>query len=704
MIETTKDIKNETNKKETNSVRRLVTKIDGNSILSKIVTQPDSKRNLVSVINNRSSPQGIPENSPVYTGQAVDISAHPDGDPVKKPNPDELHHGLWSGEAIDFTKEVDKDSEKQIQHVNKNGGKMDKLIKEYNKANEGHYGARVPMNADDTKEKMKDFYARNNEIVLNAGRNLDSSLNNKPTTPVAERPKKVTKVSASERDKESPVNKAGSSMKLGLSSSAGSESSSESQAQTWTQVGTSAGSSTGTDAGSEEGDDEEEEEDEDSEWDNDEEPEFEEYDRPQGLGLWSDSETGTGVGVGVSIGASADAGSDADSESEIGKGIGSQDSSPGFGFRNGFQMGMNGGSQSGSETMTETSVSINTESSSQSESESKADSESKANPGSKSKSRYKWKMGPSTNTGLVGTPAVMPKNGANNEKQGTGIKNAGGFQSSEGKFSKPSNVELLPVPVKQNVKEKAKFLPQPQLGIQTQSNVNTKVQASVSAQSQSGTGGGSSTKLKTRPKSKAQINMEKEQARLQEQMKKFEQDLKDKTRNNPLHRWKLWGKVPQHGSFHEWKVFGQTPLQPRLDAILEHTRNINEGMKQRKNNNYNNANKNNGSIGRNGTKDPNMVEASVDIQYEGKNTKGVSIDAGVSATTGEKEKRPKKYESKDRKGSNVHKGSRHLRNRYKWYERYPFYIPSVAEINKKLNSMPYASYQIEMRKRGRRTV
>ena len=58
--------------------------------------------------------------------------------------------------------------------------------------------------------------------------------------------------------------------------------------------------------------------------------------------------------------------------------------------------------------------------------------------------------------------------------------------------------------------------------------------------------------------------MEKAQERLRKQMKKFKEDLEAKTRDNPLHRWKL---------------FGKTPLQGRLEVIAEKARNIPLGIR-----------------------------------------------------------------------------------------------------------------------------
>ena len=667
VIETTKDLSNDTKRKDT-VARFKLTHNDLNNAL-KVGSQASEESKRTVVVHDQTATENLPEDSPVFTGQAMETSPRFAGEPVKIPNPDELNRGLWTEEAIHYSKKANEDFAKQMKYMNKHGGTMDALISDYNKANEGQDAVHDPKNADETKAKMADFFARNQEIVSKNGGLAGESSGNTSPSATLRNPEKGTNVAGLGKGKNYQVSQPGTSSQLSLSSSAGSEAGAESQTESWAEVGTNAGSSTGT-----ESDTQLDEEDFDDDWDADEEQQhFEEYDRPQGLGLWTDSGTGTGVNVGVGIGASADA----DSGSNVGVDESSKTAWPGFGFSNGFGMGMNTGSQSGSETMTETSVGVNSGTSTETstETDSTTDSKSEPNQGSKSKSRYKWRKGPIRNTGNAGYAGVN----AFNQKiaTSTGDANAEAYQGN-GYPGRITNGIVL-VPVQQNIKEKAEFRPNPQLGIQTNSNVNTKVQASASAQTQSGKMGGSKTKPKaSKPKSVSQINMEKAKERLKKQMKKHQEELEASTRNNPLHKWKL---------------FGKTPLQARLEAILESTRNIPVGPNLGDKSNKNNS-KDNGK----GKIDPNKVEASVDIKYEGENTKGVTIDAGVSTKLGGDKNKPKNGSVAGRKGAKAFKNKKDWRTFYKWYEKYPFSIPSIAEINKKLNSMPYALYKIRMRK------
>ena len=630
---------------------------------------PGSKRTIVSHRRDQNTGVNIPEDSPIYTGQAIGSSPTSVGDPVKKPNPDELNRGLWTDEAINYSNKANEDFAKQTKYVNKHGGSLEDLIREYNKAREDQHALHDPKNADETAERMKDFFARNKEILSSKGGEQPKvqSSNQIVNATVDNRKQELIK------DKEDQANQPSSSFAIGLSSNAGSETGSESQTETWANVGTNAGSFTGSDGGSEP--DEEKYVDEASEWEGDDGPDYEEYDQPQGLGLWTDSQTGTGVGVGVSAGANAGADAALESEAEVDKS--SKNSWPGIGFSNGFGMGLNAGSQSGSETMTETSVAINSGTSAKTDS--KSDSDSESNLGSKSRSRYKWKMGPSTNSGKVGSAMKMAENDALNEEK-VGNLNA---KINQGNVYHPSHMAIHPLAVQnpESIKEKARFHPNPQLGIQAGSDVNTKVSASASAQSQSGKSGGVKKKPKGRPKTMSQINMEKAKAHLKEQMKKHQEDLEARTRNNPLHKWKL---------------FGKTPLQARLEAIAEKTRNIPLGIRV----GAKNEKQTDKTNGKDKQKDQNKVEASVDIKYEGKNTKGVDIEAGVSTKIGGQGGKPKINNVKDMKGGKANKGTKNWRSLYKWYDKYPFNIPSIAEINRKLNSMPYAVYKAKMRKIG----
>ena len=630
---------------------------------------PDSKRTVVSHSNDPTVGVKIPEDAPVYTGQVIGISPSSAGDPVKKPNPDELHRGLWTDEARKYTEKANEDFEKHIKYLRQHGGKMDNLIWEYNKLNRNKQATHDPKNADDTKEKMKDFFAKNKEIVSKGGGPQKESSENKQDNSALNNGKQHVKVSGLETDKGDQVHKPDSSLQVGLSSTASSEAGSESQTEAWADVGANTESHTGVGDDSEPA--EEEFEDGNSQWDNNEEPSYEEYDRPQGLGLWTDSNTGTGVGISTG----PDDGTNPGAESEFGSKESSKNSWPGFGFSTGFGMGMNAGSQSGSETMTETSVAINTGTSA--ETSSKTEAESEGNSGSKSKSKYKWKMGPKINS-------FNEQENSYTEKS-NGEVHQGNMNPNKMANTVGGDADVSVATIPQKVKEKAKFKPNPQLGIQVDSNVNTKIHASASAQTESGKSTGSKKKPKSKPKTASQINMEKAQERLRKQMKKFKEDLEAKTRDNPLHRWKL---------------FGKTPLQGRLEAIAEKTRNIPLGIRV-------------GGIkdkeagagkGKDVRKDANKVEASVDIKYEGKNTNGVNIEAGVNTNIGGGGSRLNDDTLKDMKGTKNYKEKKNWRTFYKWYEMYPFDIPSVAEINKKLNSMPYALYKARMRKFTKRDV
>ena len=633
-------------------------------------SSPDSKRTVVSHSDNPTVGEKIPEDAPVYTGQVTDISPSAAGDPVKKPNPDELHRGLWTDEAIKYTEKVNEDFAKHMKYLKQHGGNMDDLIWEYNKLNRNKQATRDPKRADDTKEKMKDFFARNKEIVSKGGGLQIESSENKEDNSVPNDGKQYMQVSGLDTDKDDPVHKPDSSLQLGLSSTASSEAGSESQTEAWADVGANTESLTGIGGDSEPA--EEEFEGGNPQWDNTDEPSYEEYDRPQGLGLWTDSDTGTGVGISTG----PDDGTNPDAESEYGSKESSKNSWPGFGFSTGFGMGTNAGSQSGSETMTETSVAINTGTSA--ETSSKTNSESEASSGSKYKSKYKWKMGPKINSSNEQTNGYTEKS---NDKVHQGNMNTNEITRTAG--GGDSDVPVIPIP--QTLKEKATFKPNPQLGIQVDSNVNTKVQASASAKTASGNSSGRKKKPKSKPKTAARIGMEKAQAHLKEQMKKFKEDLEAKTRDNPLHRWKL---------------FGKTPLQGRLEAIAEKTRNIPLGIRVGETKGKETGTGN----GKDVHKDANKVEASVDIKYEGKNANGVNIEAGVNTNIGGGGGLPKNDTLKDIKGIKNYKKKKNWRTLYRWYEKYPFNIPSVAEINKKLNSMPYALYKARMRKFGKSDV
>lgn len=613
--------------------------------------------------------QQIPAKRPLLTRQAIENSENPMGDPVSKPNPDELDQGIWTEEASDYSRKAEEDFEKQAKYVSKHGGAMDDLIKEYNEAKEDHNALHDPQRAERTKEKMQEFYSRNKEISSQPAVPLNNSSKIvKGGSPVANRYEKMEEKNVS--DSKMPV----ASLNLAIGSSTGSKSGSETE--TWAKVGASAGSSS-------ESQDEQENFNEDSDW-YDEEPDYDEYDQPQGLGLWTDSETGTGVGI--SIGASADSNahsdSDAEAESEMGINIGSPySSSPGFRFSNGFGMGV--GSQSGSETMSETSVGVNSVANTQTDSKTDAGSQSESNPGSKSKSRYKWKMGSSASPAVTNTNKLVGKvDASQNAKEQLGDIADGnkgisathpGAQEDRGS---PSAVDQMQI-----VKEKAKFKPDPQLGIQVSSDVNTKVHAS--AQTQSGTGGGGSkTNAKSKPKTTSQINLEKAREHLKKQMLRHQKHLEEVTRNNSLHRV---------------RVETGFPAMARLEKVAEKTRKKPLGpMKV--------DNTRNGGRGENAKADSNKVEASVDISYQGKNTKGVDINAEVNISNGGKSKQPKKTSQNNGRTAAMREGHRNWRTMYKWYQKYPYTIPSIAEINRKLNSMPFALYKAEMQKMRKRAL
>lgn len=625
VIETTKDRKNET--------REFGPK-------SETFKLSGSKRFLVTSKNAVGDNKGPRSSNTTFTGEVLESKGRPVADPDEIPNPDELSGGVWTGEAIDYTAKAKEDFAKQMKYMREHGGTMEDLVRDYNNRKVDQHAMHDPKNAEETKEKMKEFFSKSREIIKSPQILKDSKENKE--------------VSESMKEKRKPSKQSAGSMKLGLNSSTGSETGSESE--TWTKVGANAGSLSGTDFQNEEpfSDDDQDE----NEWGYF--PDNEYYDKPQGLGLWAD----TGTGVGVSVGANAGSESSPDD-------TGSEFSSPGFGFQNGFGMGMSAGSQSGSETMTETSVGINTETNSQSES--KTGSGSNTNPGSKSKSKYKWKMGPSTNTGSI--EKIARNKDENQNKNGVANVLIGGVDKiMNNKLGNQLTAKLDPTVDMKKVKEQARFIANPQLGIQANSDVSTKVHASASTQSGSGTSTGS-TKPKTKPKSPSRIRMEKSMARLKAQMKKNQDELEESTKRNPLHRWKL---------------FGLTPLQGRLEAIAERTRNIPLGPTKETASNHGNKENNNGKI------DPNKTEASVEIEYKGKNTQGVDISAGVNISSGEVKKQPKKIKTKN--GEKVDGGIRNWKAKYKWIESYPYNIPSIAEINKKLNSIPFALYKSEMRK------
>lgn len=741
---------------ETNQARAQLMKLwqKTNEYPMNSATKSFARQNLD---QSQNSPAVDPDSS-VFTGEALKLKV-PERDPQRTPNPDELHKGLWTGEAINYTAKAQKDFAEQQKYAQEHGGlkAIDDRIDEHKKHKERTEDGKAfhnPKNAEDTREKMKDFYDRNDEITSqynypyystsdrekqkNVAGNMVSHNNDKGN-------KDIHKPGKDEWLK--PKKIAGSSSRIGLgssaSSSSSSESSSSSSSETHSEAGVNAESGTNTESNIDsgttaeptsetepsEGDvpsfdpdtavDESDQvwnPDEDDVVDLDEEQtQYGDYQTPQGLGVYAD----TNIDVGINSGANAESqvGSDAQSESEIGFNAGSQSPFPSYGFGNGFGMGlgMNTGSQSGSESMTETSVSVGTSTDSKTESESKTGSNSNTNPGSKSKYKYKWRKGPGTSEksmpnymavlGLhpVATIAEGLEEEPFNSETGLfkGLPDI--LESRLGTLTHRDRAKMVPKDyskdkaspklkmesignhgkLRLNLKDYSKLKAAPQLGIQVGSDAHTHASTSASTQSNSGSNAGSRP-LKPKLRLQSHINLEKHKERLGNRMKNHKDQLDYDTQTNPLRLMKMRGK---------------SPTLLKLEAVAEKTRNKPRGSHGPK------TNKNHGSSQGNhntntGT-DPSKVEASVNIQYQGTNANGVDISANINTVNGQQVKKPNQNKNNNDNDNSI--GRYGTGSPYGWYVKDSGHVPSTAELNMKLNSMPYAKYVPQMRKAARRT-
>ena len=695
---------------------------------------------------SRNNPAVDPD-SLLFTGEALKLKV-PERDPQRTPNPDELHKGLWTGEAMNYTVKAQKDFAEQQKYAQEHGGlkAINDRINEHNKQKESAGDSRPshdPKNAENTREKMKDFYNRNDEITSQHRNPYYSTSGRESQKSVAENTifnnnkegiKGLHQSGKAERLKPKKIE--GSSSRIGLGSSAGSSSSSESSSssssETYSEAGVNSESGTTAESNTEtepsESDvpsfDQDTAVDEsDQVWTpdddyfvdlNEEENLYNDYKTPQGLGVYTD----TNIEAGIDSGATAESqvGSDAQSEPEMGFNAGSQSKFPGYGFGNGFGigLGMNVGSQSGSESMTETSVSVGTSTDSKTESESKIGSNSKTNPGSKSKYKYRWRKGPSTSEKLM--PNSMAVLGLHPVWKTGPVEEP--FNSEVGLFKglpdileskletlahhdRPKMVskdyamaKVSPQPgtgstgnhdkPSLDLKDHSRFKAAPQLGIQVGSDAQTQASTSASTLSQSGSNTGSRP-LKPRLRLQSHINLEKHRQRLGNRMKSHKDRLDYDTQKNPLRMMKMQEK---------------SPTLMKLEAVAEKTRNKPRGSHGPK------ANKHHGSgQGNQNTKtdtDPNKVEASVNIQYQGTNTKGVDISANINTVNGQQMKKPSKTKSNNDNNDNI--GRYGTGSPYGWYVRDSGHVPSTAELNMKLNSMPYAKYVPQMRKAARRRM
>ena len=696
---------------------------------------------------SQSNPAVDPD-SLLFTGEALKLKV-PERDPQRTPNPDELHKGLWTGEAMNYTAKAQNDFAEQQKYAQEHGGlkTINDRIDEHNKQRESTEESKAshdPKNAEDTRDKMKDFYNRNDEITSQyrnpyystSGRESQKSVAGKKIFHDNEEGIKGMHQSG-KTERLRPKKISGSSSRIGLGSSAGSsstsESSSSSSSETYSETGVNSESGTTTESTAETEPSENDVpsfdqdtavDDSDQVWNPDEdyfvdldqeENRYNDYETPLGLGIYAD----TNIEAGVDTGANAESqvGSDAQSESEMGFNAGPQPKFPGYGFGNGFGMGlgMNVGSQSGSESMTETSVSVGTSTDSKTESESKTGSNSRTNPGSKSKYKYRWKKGPSTSEKLIPIsmavfglhpvlktgPVEEPLNSEmglfkglpymlesrletlahHNGPKMVSKENAKAKASQQLGTGSIGNYDTLRL----NLKDHSRFKAAPQLGIQVGSDAQTQASTSASTQSQSGSNAGSRP-LKPRLRLQSHINLEKHRKRLGNRMKSHKDRLDYDTQTNPLRMMKMREK---------------SPTLMKLEAVAEKTRNKPRGSHGPKANKHHGSNQ--GNQNTNTGTDPNKVEATVNIQYQGTNTKGVDISANINTVNGQQVKKPNKNKSNNDNDDNI--GRYGTGSPYGWYVRDSGHVPSTAELNMKLNSIPYAKYVPQMRKAaGRRRM
>ncbi len=76
-------------------------------------------------------------NLPVLIGGELSIEGNPIGDPTKKPNPDELHSGLWTSEVQRMLSKLKADASKHKEHA-KNRGK--EILSEFVEKNKDKLG------------------------------------------------------------------------------------------------------------------------------------------------------------------------------------------------------------------------------------------------------------------------------------------------------------------------------------------------------------------------------------------------------------------------------------------------------------------------------------------------------------------------------------------------------------------------------------
>ena len=596
-----------------------------------------------------------------HTLGSLDIRGNPADEFINNTDPDELNRGLWTTEAMNYAKKADEDFAKQQKYIETGGDNaFNKVIKDHNRSG-GQNVLRDPSRADATKEKMKEFYDRNDEIVLGKGKNGFGGLQKVYTVQNGEKPPRLSKAAKPD----TKTSDAESNFKMSSSTSTGAGS--ETGTNTWAQVGV--GTKVDSSAGSQEDvtqdpnlissveEDSGTADDNDNwEWnDETEEEEYPGYNRPQGLGLWSDSGTGTGVGVSIGANAGANGGSDTSSETDTTTDIGLPTKWPNFGFSNGFGMGMgtNAGSQSGAETMTETSVNINTDVKTESQSKTGSQAGSKS---SGSKSKYKWKLGPKSGPQLI----PLPKASKNVYDKTSYLV--------PGKQIQP-NANMAHLSNALSLKELSPFKAAPQLGIQTNTRVSAKVQTNSNAQAQSG----SNAKVGSKAKNTSHQRLHRAKQRLSAIVNEHNNRLASDTENNPLRKMKQTQK---------------TPMQLKMEEIAHKTRNKPRGSKPKNINGGETANQaSSGGI------NPKKTEASVDIYYEGKNNDGVDINAGISISDGQRLRKQK---------ANGKMNEQIVESPYLWYERYPYDIPSTADINRRLDSLPYAYYTPQMRSLRRR--